>query len=843
MPDGISNAIDYAYAKTIDDMVLDIQTASLVDVNEPFGVLNAIMGVNASIPTTSIAWTPGFLVNPVQRNFGFNPDHQCHFARTLFVLEADPEPPDPHTTCTTTTETTEAVHFASEFQRVNAPASASRKIVAPSFISVAPNHVQVSRRYPQIDTIFYQRFYSIDRPAKTLGSASNQGLSIYALSNQSFFNPTSVVPAQAWQKIHLFNLALCATQLVTIVQAKDTKNCVQSVIGVNKSRADNIVLDFQIGDNRLCWKGGTIMILSDYTMWLWIGSPPPKFALKINTNSNITSSNEDTLTAATGAVVPFHHTVVFEGGVSDVILCYAYYGIVTAVRWFAMLATPILLKGFQRHSDFKLHIVGHSLGDRTVALLTYVLQGQKVLSSTTCVPCPLDAGTTWELADSGNEFVTPVTCSDSTLQFVLLSIQLSFHRMVMLLSLLHEYSLEFSILILVHLGICPSRWYFLDDDSKPPDPCTTLISALMHSQANLHILALGVINGPISVVTSLLHNVYKWLLYTNSLEIPYFDWKPGLQYGLVGNLWADPKPHLLLVNALMTTFYSLPGVHAPIKQTFNTLTWVFRATHLVDVARCTVITVKWEAFRRDLMGHSLLCHITICSIADFTSNGFVDLNFGKFVTLLPLKETISDFPSRGLQTIHFSPVFDFSRVLIIFKHIQELLIGENEMQYRSIGWSVGATLCYAKATKDNHVIACIDDGSFLVTIQDILTMACVVSLSVLNHLFSHSQLIVPPHVHDMHDGLTPLCSYLMDLTSSEMPHPYMTYGNHTLPLFQISLDSEAQEVIVSDWERAIFRQLISYSLMVPCLCWLDKARKRRRRLGFRLVISIRCSSR
>ncbi|KAJ0576258.1 putative pyruvate decarboxylase [Helianthus annuus] len=614
------------------------------------------------------------------------------------------------------------------------------------------------------------------------------------------------------------------------------------------------------------------MILSDYTMWLSIGSPPPKFALKINTNNNITSSNEDTLTAATGAVVPFHHTVVFEGGVSDVILCYAYCGIVAVVRWFAMLETPILLKGFQRHSDFKLHIVGHSLGGRTVALLTYVLQGQKVLSSTTCVPCPLDAGMTWELADSGNEFVTPVTCSDPTLQFVLLSIQLSFHYMY------------------TNFGsscICPSRWYFLDDDSKPPDPCTTLISVLIHSKANLHILALDVINGPISVLTSLVHNVYKWLLYTNSLEIPYFDWKPSLQYGLVGNLWADPKTNLLLVNALMTTFYSLPGVLAPIKQTFNTLNWVFRAAHLVDVARCKVITVKWvdrlhgmrplshipshimfnialdmlhvfdpletlleryqikfslehlyfmstqpptydkapssihefvvkpkrpfcnahliviapaiaelavlqsnlEAFRRDLTGHSLLCHIAICSIADFTSNGFVDLNFGKFVILLPLKETISDFPSRGLQTIHFSPVFDFARVLIIFKHIEELLIGENEMQYRSIGWSVGATLGYAKATKDNRVIACIDDGSFLVTIQDILTMACVVSLSVLNHLFSHSQLIVPLHVHDMHDGLTPHCSYLMDLTSSETSHPYMTYGNHTLPLFQISLDS------------------------------------------------------
>lgn len=88
------------------------------------------------------------------------------------------------------------------------------------------------------------------------------------------------------------------------------------------------------------------------------------------------------------------------------------------------------------------------------------------------------------------------------------------------------------------------------------------------------------------------------------------------------------------------------------------------------------------------------------------------------------------------------------RVNILFKHIQEMLTGESaviaetgdswfncqklrlpencgyefQMQYGSIGWSVGATLGYAQAAKDKRVIACIGDGSFQVTAQDISTM-------------------------------------------------------------------------------------------------------------------------
>lgn len=88
------------------------------------------------------------------------------------------------------------------------------------------------------------------------------------------------------------------------------------------------------------------------------------------------------------------------------------------------------------------------------------------------------------------------------------------------------------------------------------------------------------------------------------------------------------------------------------------------------------------------------------------------------------------------------------RVNILFRHIQKMLSGntaviaetgdswfnclklklphgcgyEFQMQYGSIGWSVGATLGYAQAVPEKRVIACIGDGSFQVTAQDISTM-------------------------------------------------------------------------------------------------------------------------
>ncbi|CAA6659307.1 unnamed protein product [Spirodela intermedia] len=121
-----------------------------------------------------------------------------------------------------------------------------------------------------------------------------------------------------------------------------------------------------------------------------------------------THSIRDTLTAATGGTVPFHHTVLNEGGVSDLVLGYAHCGMVAAARWIAKLATPCLMKAVHEHPDYKIKIVGHSLGGGTAALLTYVLREQQEFSSMTCAAFAPAACMTWELAESGRDFITSV---------------------------------------------------------------------------------------------------------------------------------------------------------------------------------------------------------------------------------------------------------------------------------------------------------------------------------------------------------------------------------------------------------------------------------------------------
>uniref|UniRef100_J3LHP2 Fungal lipase-like domain-containing protein n=1 Tax=Oryza brachyantha TaxID=4533 RepID=J3LHP2_ORYBR len=121
-----------------------------------------------------------------------------------------------------------------------------------------------------------------------------------------------------------------------------------------------------------------------------------------------THSIRDTLTAATGAVVPFHHTIVQEGGVSDLVLGYAHFGMVAAARWIAKLAAPCLAHALHIHPDYKIKVVGHSLGGGTAALLTYVLREQQEFASTTCVAFAPAACMTWDLAESGVHFITTV---------------------------------------------------------------------------------------------------------------------------------------------------------------------------------------------------------------------------------------------------------------------------------------------------------------------------------------------------------------------------------------------------------------------------------------------------
>ncbi|WOL06672.1 hypothetical protein Cni_G15406 [Canna indica] len=121
-----------------------------------------------------------------------------------------------------------------------------------------------------------------------------------------------------------------------------------------------------------------------------------------------THSIKDTLTAATGAIVPFHHSVLDEGGVNKLVLGYAHCGMVAAARWIAKCTKPCLLKAVSQHPDYKIKIVGHSLGGGTAALLTYILREHKEFFSSTCLAFAPAACMTWELAESGKEFITTI---------------------------------------------------------------------------------------------------------------------------------------------------------------------------------------------------------------------------------------------------------------------------------------------------------------------------------------------------------------------------------------------------------------------------------------------------
>ncbi|CAN1281316.1 hypothetical protein LINPERPRIM_LOCUS17687 [Linum perenne] len=95
-----------------------------------------------------------------------------------------------------------------------------------------------------------------------------------------------------------------------------------------------------------------------------------------------THSIKDTLTAATGAVVPFHHSVLDDGGISHLVLGYAHCGMVAAARWIAKLSSPFLRKALDEYPEYKIKVVGHSLGGAA------------------CM--------TWDLAESGKSFITTV---------------------------------------------------------------------------------------------------------------------------------------------------------------------------------------------------------------------------------------------------------------------------------------------------------------------------------------------------------------------------------------------------------------------------------------------------
>jgi hypothetical protein len=68
-------------------------------------------------------------------------------------------------------------------------------------------------------------------------------------------------------------------------------------------------------------------------------------------------STKERLTAATSVEVPFHHIVINNGQIDNVILGYAHCGMLTAARWIANLAIPLLRNAVREFPDYQVKVI------------------------------------------------------------------------------------------------------------------------------------------------------------------------------------------------------------------------------------------------------------------------------------------------------------------------------------------------------------------------------------------------------------------------------------------------------------------------------------------------------
>ncbi|CAJ2648933.1 pyruvate decarboxylase [Trifolium pratense] len=161
------------------------------------------------------------------------------------------------------------------------------------------------------------------------------------------------------------------------------------------------------------------------------------------------------------------------------------------------------------------------------------------------------------------------------------------------------------------------------------------------------------------------------------------------------------------------------------------------------------------------MGHSLLIKkeksITVLPNRVVIGNGptFGNISMKKFLKELTKRLERNTTAIENYQRICIPDGFPIPcnpkealRINVLFKHIQNMLSCDTAMivecgdawfncqklklphgcgyecqiQYASLGWSIGATLGYAKANPKKRVIACIGDGCFQVSGQEVSTM-------------------------------------------------------------------------------------------------------------------------
>uniref|UniRef100_A0ACD5WDB4 Uncharacterized protein n=1 Tax=Avena sativa TaxID=4498 RepID=A0ACD5WDB4_AVESA len=123
-------------------------------------------------------------------------------------------------------------------------------------------------------------------------------------------------------------------------------------------------------------------------------------------------STKERLTAAASVEVPFHHIILTDGRIDNVILGYAHCGMLAAARWIANLAILPLRNAIREFPDYQVKVIGHSMGAGIGAILTYMLREQYDFTSCTCLAFGPAACVTWELAESGKVFITSLVNRD-----------------------------------------------------------------------------------------------------------------------------------------------------------------------------------------------------------------------------------------------------------------------------------------------------------------------------------------------------------------------------------------------------------------------------------------------
>jgi hypothetical protein len=68
-------------------------------------------------------------------------------------------------------------------------------------------------------------------------------------------------------------------------------------------------------------------------------------------------SPKERLTAAASVEVPFHHIILNDGQIDNVILGYAHCGMLAAARWIANLAIPRLRDAVREFPDYQVKVI------------------------------------------------------------------------------------------------------------------------------------------------------------------------------------------------------------------------------------------------------------------------------------------------------------------------------------------------------------------------------------------------------------------------------------------------------------------------------------------------------